>query len=70
MKTLHELLNKVTTLTMRLKTEYPELYVYLGEDPITIPSVSDPHMDATILKEYISSLKGMLKSHLKPKSKH
>ncbi|TYB71512.1 hypothetical protein ES677_10645 [Bizionia gelidisalsuginis] len=70
MKSLHNLLNKITILTMRIKTEYPELYVHLDEDPITIPSLQHPHMDSAIMKEYICSLKSLIKSHLKPHPNH
>lgn len=69
MKTLHTLLNKITRLTMRIKTEYPELYVHLNEDPITIPSLRHSHMDIGVMNEYVASLKAMIKSHLKPDSK-
>ncbi|WP_368074162.1 hypothetical protein [Polaribacter sp. L3A8] len=39
---------------------YPELYRYLDEDPITIPSIDHPKMNTKVMAEYLESLKQLL----------
>ncbi|TDQ31105.1 hypothetical protein [Zeaxanthinibacter enoshimensis] len=64
MKTLYQLSSEITRLTNLIETRYPELYIFLDEDPITLPSMAHIEIDTTILKEYIQSLKQMLKRYL------
>lgn len=61
MKTEKELNAKIMELTNRLLEERPELVKYIDEMPITIPSDSDPEISQKILKDYIISLKDLLK---------
>ena len=61
MKTEKELNAKIIDLTNRLRNERPELVKYIDEMPITIPSDSDPEISQKILKDYIKSLKDLLK---------
>lgn len=64
MKNLHKLLNEVTSLTLNIETNYPELYQFLGETPVTIPSDSHPHIDTEVMAEYLDSLKELLHEHI------
>ncbi len=64
MKTLRELLTDITNLTTNIETNYPELYKFLGEMPITIPSTDHPDINIAIMQDYLSSLKQLLKHHL------
>lgn len=64
MRNLHSLLNEITELTNTIETRYPELYRYLEENPLTIPAEEHPHIDKQILKDYLQSLKQLLKHHL------
>lgn len=32
---------------------HPELYQFLDEDPMTIPSVENPHMDKEVMQKYL-----------------
>ena len=64
MKTLRELLTDITNLTTNIETNYPELYKFLGENPITIPSTDHPDITITIMQDYLNSLKQLLKHHL------
>lgn len=64
MNTLQALLTEISELTKNIETNYPELYQFLDESPITIPSESNPTIDKKILKEYLESLKQLLKHHL------
>lgn len=61
MKTEKELNAKILSLTMKIQEKRPELSKYLEEMPITIPNESDPEINIKILKEYIESLKNLMK---------
>ena len=57
-------LGKITQLTTEIETKYPELYQFLDENPITIPSVAHPDLDKKILEEYLEDLNELLEHHL------
>ncbi len=69
MKKLNTILTEITQLTTNIETNYPELYQFLDENPMTIPSVNHPHMDAKIMQEYLESLKQLLLHHLETHKK-
>lgn len=58
------LLTKITQLTSNIESNYPELYRFLDENPLTIPNVSHPTIDQDTLLAYFESLKQLLKHHL------
>ncbi len=64
MNELKNLLQEITALTNDIETNYPELYRYLDENPLTLPVVSHPHIDKKVLQEYLQGLKELLKHHL------
>jgi hypothetical protein len=57
--------NKILALTTKIKTNYPELYVLLNENPITIPSVNRPTINNNIMQDYLDSLKQILNHYIK-----
>jgi hypothetical protein len=57
--------NKILALTTKIKTNYPELYVLLDENPITIPSVIHPTINNNIMQDYLDSLKQILDHYIK-----
>lgn len=61
MKTEQELNAKIISLTLKIQEEHPELSKFLEEMPVTIPNDSNPEINKKILKEYIESLKNLLK---------
>lgn len=61
MKTEKELNAKIMELINKIREERPELIKYIDEMPITIPSDSDPEISQKVLKDYIISLKDLLK---------
>lgn len=61
MKTEKELNAKIMSLTNKIQENRPELIKYLDEMPITIPNGSDPEITIKILKDYIESLKNLMK---------
>jgi hypothetical protein len=64
MNKLQNTLTEISQLTKTIETNYPELYQFLDENPITIPSESNPSIDKKILQDYLDSLKQLLKHHL------
>jgi len=64
MKDLHNILDKITQLTLNIETNYPELYRTLDENPMTLPVTSHPHIDKKVMQEYLESLKELLEHHL------
>ncbi|MBJ2174447.1 hypothetical protein JBL43_09375 [Aureibaculum sp. A20] len=64
MKDLHRILNEITELTSTIETKYPELYQFLGEDPLTIGADDHPEIDVKVMKDYLGSLKQVLKHYL------
>jgi len=69
MNILQSLLAEISQLTKTIETNYPELYQFLDENPMTIPSESNPSIDKKILLEYLESLKLLLKHHLETRKK-
>lgn len=61
MKTEKELNARIMELINKIRDERPELVKYIDEMPITIPSDSDPEISQKVLKDYIISLKDLLK---------
>jgi hypothetical protein len=62
---LQRLMQEITQLTTNIATNYPELYLHLEENPMTIPN--DPHpevMDVGTLCRYLTSLKAQLRHHI------
>lgn len=67
MKRLQELIKEISNLTLEIEEKYPELYRYLDENPISIPSAEHPKLDTTILSDYLESLKTMLNNYIEAK---
>lgn len=64
MKDEQQILWEITTLTNQIETDYPELYRFLDENPITIPSSVHPDLNMKTLEGYLEDLKDLLKHHL------
>ena len=64
MKDLHNILREIIQLTVNIETNYPELYRFLDENPMTIPATKHPHVDKVVMQEYLESLKQLLQHHL------
>ena len=64
MKNLQEIENEITTLTFKIESDYPELYQFLDENPITIPTKGNTTINAKIMLDYLESLKQILKHHI------
>lgn len=65
MKDLQQILKNITQLTNNIETNYPELYHFLDENPMTLPAMAHPEMDVNVFSQYLDDLKLLLKRHLK-----
>ena len=65
MSDLTKILKEITDLTFKIESEYPELYKFLDENPITIPALEHPDIDKKIMKEYLDDLKQLLEQYIK-----
>lgn len=61
MKHADELLAEIASLTRKIETDYPELYPFLDENPITIPNIKHPKLDTKDLENYLETLKDQIK---------
>jgi hypothetical protein len=61
MKTEKELNEKIIELTNEIREKRPELVKYIDEMPIAQPNDSNPEINEKNLKDYIVSLKNLLK---------
>lgn len=63
MKTETEIEDAILKITMKIKTDYPELSKYLEEMPTTIPDVKNPEINIKILQDYYNSLESLVKKY-------
>tara|TARA_R110000868_G_scaffold214423_2_gene464516 strand:+ start:211 stop:441 length:231 start_codon:yes stop_codon:yes gene_type:complete len=69
MKKLQELTKEINELTLRIEQEYPELYKYLDETPVTIPCCEHPELTVKTFSDYLDSLKNLLQNHIETHKK-
>jgi hypothetical protein len=69
MNDLQNTLTEISQLTKTIETNYPELYQFLDDSPMEIPSDSHPVIDKKIMQDYLDSLKQLLKHHLETRQK-
>lgn len=69
MSSSRDILVRINSLTVQIKTKYPELYGFLDEDPIGIASERYPDVSEKMLKYYLENLQELIitygKTHLK-----
>lgn len=64
-----DILIRITTLTSKIETEYPELYRFLEENPMTLPTRAKPEVHKKELQDYLESLEQLLSKHIKTHKK-
>jgi len=69
MKKSQELLKELMDITYKIESEYPELYKYLDENPVTIPIVEHPHLTNKVISDYLTDLKNLLNNHIQSHKK-
>jgi ubiquinone/menaquinone biosynthesis C-methylase UbiE len=65
MKALHKLMQEVLKLTTKIETEYPELYRYLDETPMSFGKHPEKEVTIADLKNYLQTLREQLEEHIK-----
>lgn len=68
MKTKKDILEAISRLTLEIESEYPELYRFLDESPVTIPTEAHPNLGVEELSTYYKGLKTMLEDYKKTHS--
>ena len=63
------LLGEINKMVINIQANYPELYKFLDEDPITIPNEEHPEMDYHVLIDYLESLHSQLDQYIQYSSK-
>ena len=69
MKNLKNIIFEINELTTNIETNYPELYTFLNENPLTIPSTNHPKVSEDEMEMYLISLKNLLMHHLETHEK-
>jgi hypothetical protein len=64
MKTLSSLMQEIIQLTANIETNYPELYKYLNETPLSIGVATGKEVNTHDVKEYLATLKSQLQHHI------
>lgn len=64
MNNLQSIVSEISQLIKTIETNYPELYQFLDENPVTIPSEKNPTIDNKVMQEYLESLKQLLMHHI------
>lgn len=70
MKRLQELSKEISDLTFKIEREYPELYSYLDENPITIAHSDHPEVTTKNFADYLESLKDILAHYIETHPHH
>lgn len=65
MKALNKLMQEVIKLTTLIETEYPELYKYLDETPLSMGLHPEKEVTIADLKIYLQTLKTQLEEYVK-----
>lgn len=63
-ETEKDLNSKILKITMMIKDQYPELYKFLEEMPVSIPDEKDPRITLKKLKLYYNSLNTILNKYI------
>lgn len=64
MQNLSYLLKQITELTNTIESDHPELYRYLDENPMTLPTKASPKLGKKAFLDYLESLQELLAHHL------
>lgn len=57
-------LTEINRITTELLTNYPELYIFLDENPVTLYHEGDREIQTKDLLNYLESLHQILKHHI------
>lgn len=60
MEILSVFFKDINELTLKIALEYPDLYQFLNENPISIPNIEHPQMNTENFADYLGSMKQLL----------
>ncbi|MGJ5643032.1 hypothetical protein [Formosa sp. S-31] len=63
MKSTDKLLSEISQFMLMIENDYPEVYRYLDENPITIPNQEHPNVNIEELEGYLQGLKDILERY-------
>ncbi len=69
MRTLNSVLTEITQLTSNIETNFPELYQYLDENPITLIG-DNSEIGFKEFENYLETLKEQLKDYIESHPHH
>lgn len=64
MKKINQLMEQIIQISSEIETQYPELYKYLDETPITICKAPEKEICLADLESYLNTLKNQLNNHI------
>ena len=64
MKSLNALMQEIIRLTLKIETDYPELYRFLNETPLSLSETKKDKINTNDLEQYLESLKTQLQHHI------
>ena len=64
MKSLNSLIQEIIQLTSKIESDYPELYNYLGETPLSVSESGEKAVSTDDLNKYLDTLKSQLQRHI------
>ena len=67
MDNIQKLNIEINELTLKIEKNYPELYQYLNENPMTLPCCEHPNLDSKTFYNWLDSLKELLKNYIENK---
>lgn len=59
-----KILSQISQLTLRIESEYPDLYKYLDETPLEAPSSEQGEISTEEMIDYLESLQDLLKRYI------
>ncbi len=64
MKRLQSLTKEISEITLKIEQEYPELYRFLDENPVTISSFEHSELTINNFIDYLNTLKQLLNHYI------
>ena len=61
---MQALIQKINEILIIIESEYPEIYRFLDENPITIARSDHPELNESVMEDYLRSLQLLLKNHV------
>jgi len=64
MKRINQLMQETILLTSKIEANYPELYRYLDETPLSLGNATSKEITTADLENYLNTLKEQLNEHI------